>query len=122
MMDSTIVVPTANSGLRVPPPGSNGPDRTEADLLAAALADNARLRRDLRELGDYASAIASVCLPLTRMLVDAGYGSPLAPNRIDIDRHLHTVLVGATLKVHNDAAGISVEVIDGQRERMVVGG
>lgn len=117
-VDVEIHAPVAIGGLKVPSPSSVLDPPTLEELYRAEVADNARLRRDMRHLGDTASAISSVCLGLMRMLGDAGLAEG---NTVRVPRLLHQQMIGASIKLGDDQAGnITVTLIERSRERVTV--
>ena len=117
--DVTILAPTAEAGLKVPAPGRAFDPPTPEELVRLYGVDNDRLRREMRELGDTASAISAVALALVKLYYDAGFAT--GPNEVTIPKGMHDSLVGASITITNDTEGnILVQLAERGLERIHV--
>lgn len=83
-------------------------------LTHAALKEE---RRAKRQLADFASEVSSLCLSLTRMLVDAGLASD--DDTVTIPLELHRHMLGASITTGEDIHGNrTVRVVERGRERV----
>jgi hypothetical protein len=119
MVDVTVLAPAAVGGLKVPEPGHVFDPPTAEELCRLYTADNNRMRRELRELGDTASSISSVALGLFQLLVDYGHGNEL--DEITVPKELYHRMHGASITLSNDILGnVTVRLKQRGRERVAV--
>lgn len=132
MKDALVAVPTSLLGLaaHITPEVEHSPEeimrmvmednRLLRHEVASLRGDIAGARRDLRELGDAASAISSIALSLVRMNLD-GMAVRRGPDTLVIPGHLHQRMLGASIQLTNTSNGdIVVSVKENGPERVVV--
>jgi len=74
-------------------------------------------RRSKQQLADFAAEVSSLCLALTKMLVDAGKASE--DDTVTIPLWLHKQMLGASITTGEDAQGNrTVKINERGRERI----
>lgn len=74
-------------------------------------------RRAKRQLADFAAEVSSLCLALTKMLVDLGAASE--DDTVTIPLWLHKQMLGASITTGEDELGNrTVRVVERGRERV----
>lgn len=114
--DVLIQPPVATLGADSPAPLEPPPIEELYRLTNAALKEE---RRAKRQLADFAAEVSSLCLSLTRMLVDAGLASE--DDTVTIPLALHRHMLGASITTGEDILGNrTVRVVERGRERVKV--
>lgn len=131
--DALVSVPTSLVGLaaHITPEQEHSPEeimrmvmednRLLSQEVASLRKDIAGARRDLRELGDAASAISSIALSLTRVCLDNTAIRNTSMGAVVIPREVHQRMLGASIQLSNTPQGdIYVSIKERGPERVVV--
>lgn len=116
LKDVLIKAPAARLEGAAPAPLEPPPLEELYRLTNAALQEE---RRAKQQLADFASQVSSLCLSLTKMLVDQGQATD--GNTVTIPKWLHSQMLGASITIGESSVGnIEVTINERGRERIHV--
>lgn len=120
--DVTVLAPTAtiSLGAKAPSPGDSLlAVPTVEELYQLTWAQLKQERAAVREVRDMAAAMASLCLSMTRLLIDKGVEGG---NTVVVPKAVHDRMVGASVEVTNLKNGdVRVRIVDNAPGRIHVG-
>lgn len=119
--DVFIEAPTARLGVGAIAPGPSLEQPPSAEELCSIYYQSIRqLKLEKSELSDFCSGVSSLCLSLTKMLVDHGLASEA--NEVTVPKWLHQRMLGASITVKQQTNGdIVVGLREEGHERIVPG-
>lgn len=122
--DVLIQAPVAHLGVGAIAPGAVGPSLdnppSAEELCSIYYASIKQLKAEKSELSDFCRGVSSLCLSLTKMLVDHGLASD--EGEVTVPKWLHQRMLGGSITVRQEVNGdIAVVLREQGHERIVPG-